>query len=221
MKTHQSYTCKTAFTMLELVFVIVTLGILASIGMSGFERDIRQEAANSILADIRYTQHMALVDFRHSWNTPTWQRSFWKINFENCADGAMFLSVDSDKDFDNLRNIDREEAAIDPANGLPMFWSTLVNCQNGGDQTVSDRIFITKKYGITAVNGAGGCAGIQQIGFDHLGRPHVGYRNSGVPDYSSYMDQACVFTFTMPAGNFQISIQPETGYAEIVNQIGS
>ena len=70
---------KNAFTMLELVFVIVVLGIIAAIAMPRIDRDRTQEAADSILADIRYAQHMAMADYRQQsigTNANQWQRSF-------------------------------------------------------------------------------------------------------------------------------------------------
>jgi len=45
-----------AFTMIELVLVIVVLGILAALAMPRLERDLRQEAKDNLLSAIRYTQ---------------------------------------------------------------------------------------------------------------------------------------------------------------------
>lgn len=217
MKNHHSNSFKHAFTMLELVFVIVALGIIAAVAMPRLDRDLKQEAADSILSDIRYTQHMAQVDFRHSFNNAAWQTSFWKITFESCAGSGLFVGVGSDKDYQGDTN--RDEAAIDPANGKPMFWLNTDSCTNGGDSTVSDRIFITNKFGITSVAGTGGCAGLKHIGFDHLGRPHVSFSSSSAPDYTSYMSTTCTFTFTMSDGDtFAISIDPESGHASIDTQ---
>jgi len=53
---------KSAFTMIELILVIVVLGILAALAMPRVDRDSRQEAADNILSAIRYTQHLALMD---------------------------------------------------------------------------------------------------------------------------------------------------------------
>jgi len=218
MKNYNSNSFKHAFTMIELVFVIVALGIIAAIAMPKIDRDLKQEAADSILSDIRYTQHMALVDFRQSFDNAQWQRSFWEITFESCGSGSgLFTGIGSDKDYEG--DTDKEEAAIDPANGKPMFWTNTASCTNGGDSTVSDRIFITKKFGITSVTGTGGCAGLKHIGFDHLGRPHIGFSGSGAPDYASYMSSTCTFTFTMSDGDtFAINIEPESGHAFIVTQ---
>jgi len=217
---HFTYKTKFAFTMIELVMVIVVLGILASLAMPRLDRDLKQEAADAVLSNIRYTQHLALIDNKHSFSNPQWQRAFWKISFESCAGGGVFLSIGTDIDYQG--DTDRNEAALDPINLKPMFWTNTEACTNGGDNTVSPDIFLTKKYGVTAVNGTQGCNGIQHIGFDHLGRPHVSFSASTTPNYSSYMNSVCRFTFTMSnSETFAIDIRPETGYANIVGQDGS
>ena len=53
---------KPAFTMIELVFVIVILVILAAMDIPSFDRDLRQGAKDNILAAISLTQHIALID---------------------------------------------------------------------------------------------------------------------------------------------------------------
>jgi len=220
MKNHYSNSFKSAFTMLELVFVIVVLGIIASLAMPRLDRDLSQEAADTALSNIRYTQHMALADFRQSFTEPKWQMSFWKINFEGGSDNGIFIGIGSDKDYEG--DTDKVEAATDPANGLPMFWQNTSACEDGGDNTVSKNIFLTRKFGVTAVTGTGGCNGLKHIGFDHLGRPHVSFSATTSPTYSSYMNATCTFTFTMSNGDtFAIDIEPETGYASIVGQAGS
>ena len=209
---------RSAFTMLELVFVIVVLGILAALALPRLDRDLKQEAADSILSDIRYTQHLALIDNKHRFDESSWQSAFWQTSFESCGDGGQFVGITSDMNYNGSTN--QAESATDPANGKPMFLDSSTSCKTGGGTTISDRIFITKKYGITAVNGTGGCD--DHIGFDHLGRPHVGFLGSGTPNNSSYMSTACTFTFTMSdTDTFAITIEPETGHAFIVGQEGS
>ena len=220
---------KNAFTMMELVFVIVVLGILAAIAMPRLDRDLKQEAADNILSSIRYTQHLALQDYKHKFDDPKWQQRFWRIVFNTCSTSTdKFYMVGSD---DNMESssaalFDRNESAIDPDNKKPMFWVGGVDCSSGGDGTVSENIFISKKYGITAVTplAGSGCASAAHIAFDHLGRPHHGanFSQSTAANYSGYMKTACTFTFTMSDGDtFDIAIQPETGYASIVGIPGS
>jgi len=210
---------RSAFTMIELILAIVVISILAMMALPRLDRDLRQEAADSVLSNIRYTQHLALIDDKHKFNESSWQRAFWKISFEACSDGGIFVGMGTDMDYEG--DTDKEEAALDPSNGKPMFWMNTSACKGGGDSTVSSNIFLTKKFGISSVVGTGGCGG-KHIGFDHLGRPHVNFTASTTPDSASYMKTACNFKFTLSNGDaFDISIQPESGYAHIVGQEGS
>ena len=209
---------KSAFTMIELVFVIVVLGILAALAMPRFDRDLKQEAADNILSAIRYTQHLALVDDRHKFDDAKWHRRFWKIMFAQCSDGTYFYRIGNDDDMDSTSTFEQSEAAIDPANGKFMYVANNGDCSASN---VSPNIVIGKRYGVTVNNGTGGCTG-KHIGFDHLGRPHTGFSGSTKPDYSSYMNSECILNFTMSDSTIlHISIQPETGYAQIVGQDNS
>ncbi|MCF6310454.1 MAG: type II secretion system GspH family protein, partial [Sulfurimonas sp.] len=53
---------KKAFTMLELVMVIVVIGILAAVMLPRVASDRLAEAATQVISHIRYTQHLAMVD---------------------------------------------------------------------------------------------------------------------------------------------------------------
>ena len=205
--------------MIELVFVIVVLGILAVYAMPRLDRDRVQEASDAVLSNIRYTQHLALLDNKQKFDDNQWQREFWRIQFESCAaSSGFFFSIGSDLDHDG--SLDQSETALDPAESKPLFWTNTSSCSSGGDGSVSENVFLSKKFGVSSVAGTGGCNGIQYIAFDHLGRPHTaGFTTSSVPNNTSYMNSQCTFTFTMENGDtFGITIQPETGYAQIVGQ---
>jgi len=227
---HVNFKNRRGFTMLELVFAIVTLGILAAVAMPRLKVDHTQDAADSILSDIRYTQQLALMDYKHaSWN-PQWQRRFWTILFTTCGNKKHYYMVGSDDDMTGSNNASfkLDEAAIDPANGKPMF-ATTNQCNNDNENGMaSNRIFITKQFGIQNVEFRGGCSGTvngvggTHLGFDHLGRPHYGYSQSNAPNYASYMKRDCSMIFTLSNNEtFTINIEAETGYASIANQPGS
>ena len=147
--------------------------------------------------------------------------------FGSCDVSAneRFFMIGSDNDMNSSSLFKRSEAAIDPTSGKPMFWSNGTSCTRGGDGTVSPQIFITHKYGITNFSFSGGCSAAQYIGFDHLGRPHVGFGSSNTPNQSSYMKTDCSITFDFDASSsipsFNIIIEKETGYAYIDGQPNS
>jgi prepilin-type N-terminal cleavage/methylation domain-containing protein len=208
-----------AFTMLELVFVIVVLGILASLAIPRLERDLRQEAKDNLLSAIRYTQHLALIDDKTNPTDtthpayPNWQRTMWRITFSTSADNlANFYTIGSDRDGNG--GIAKTETAIDPANGKYMY-------NLGGDTFIdadeSPNIFIGKTYGINSMNFSGGCAGEDHVAFDNLGKPYTGIETA-TNDYGSYMASDCNIVMGFADGSIRdlnISIATETGYVSI------
>ncbi len=199
-----------AFTMLELVFVIVVLGILAALALPRMDRDLRQEAKDNILAAIRYTQHLALNDDKTDPSDPNWQKKLWKISFSTSGNNlANFYTVSFDDDKDGF--VDKDESAIDPANGKYMY-------NLGGDTDIdsdeSPNIFIGKQYGVNSMTFSEACNDAQHIAFDHLGRPHndVGDADN---DYDEYMDADCEIQFGFADASINpltVTIATETGY---------
>ena len=211
-----------AFTMLELIFVIMVVGILVSLAMPRMDRDTKQEAANSILSDINHARHMALVDYVRTDNGH-WQKAYWQVRFEKCENRDYFIVVGSDKGYNG--DIGAHESAIDPANGLLLWsdWNDYSCNKMETDPALSKRIALTKNYGIKTITGSGACANpnnsVPHVGFDHLGRTFVnfGIAANSNPIFMGYQINNCVFTFTLEDDEtFKIDIEPDTGYAKIV-----
>jgi len=200
-----------AFTMLELVFVIVVLGILAALALQRIDRDIRQEAADNILSAIRYTQHLALIDNRIDPNDQYWQKTLWKIEFTSGSNS--YYTVSSDKNKDGI--VQKTETAIDPSNNKYLYHLNLNPVQNDESPNVALGI----KYGIDTITGSGGCANTKEIAFGINGRVFNGI-NTATNDYSTYMSNECNLTFEFSGGqnSLIITILPETGYAYIDGQ---
>jgi len=206
--------------MIELVFVIVVLGILAALAIPRLERDLRQEAVDNVLSAVRYTQHLALMDDKISPTDNSWQETLWKITFTSGSNAYYTISSDTDKN----GAVSKTECTIDPANGKYMYNSNGAFSGIGTDE--SPNIFLAHNYGINSIVPSGGCTS-SQIAFDHYGRPHVGFPvNSlggslGTNDYHSYMNSDCSLTFSFTdttLTSFTLVITRETGYAYIVGQ---
>jgi len=219
-----------AFTMIELVFAIVLLGILAAMALPRIERDTRQEAADNILSAIRYTQHLALMDNKIDNNNPSgaknWHRAFWQMRFANNGGEWQYI-IASNNNYDaNLNKA--TESALDPVNGKYIYAS---NANPASDE--SPNSFLSKKYGIdnvdfTACNGQVGTSNtgpgttVRHIAFDYLGRLHRGVFGA-TDNMSTLMHADCTIEFTFEDGSDDLSIiiRKDTGYANIVDQNAS
>jgi prepilin-type N-terminal cleavage/methylation domain-containing protein len=99
---------KKAFTMLELVFVIVVIGILAAVIIPNTRTNPVQEGAIQLLSHIRYTQHLAMMDDKYDATNATWFRDRWQIRFSSTsysiASGNTF-AADPQNSANNLQDI--------------------------------------------------------------------------------------------------------------------
>jgi type II secretory pathway pseudopilin PulG len=161
---------------------MIVLGILASLAMGRMERDLRQEAAETILSHIRLTQQLALNDNKHLDDTASaterdrWQRAYWRIQFINCSDSGDVKPIyNVGSDIDLNKSLSKAESAVDPINGKYLY-ATCNSNMIGND--VSQDIFIGQHYGVSKVNLTGCSSSVsstaKQIAFDYLGRPHRG-----------------------------------------------
>ncbi len=209
-----------AFTLMELVFVIVILGILAALAIPRLDRDIRQEAADNILSAIRYTRLMALTDDKSDPGDANWQQEFWSIQFYGGSDAYYRIGTDTGHD----GSISKTESAIDPADGKYFFNSSGAFSSRSRDE--SPMVFLGHKYGINAISPSQGCN--KMISFDHMGRPHTGLNSiisgggsSGGNNYATYMNTDCNLTFSFRSNGINdliITIEKQTGRAYIVGQ---
>jgi prepilin-type N-terminal cleavage/methylation domain-containing protein len=221
---------KKAFTMLELVFVIVIVGILSFMAASSFQRNTLREAADQLVSHIRYTQHLAMMDDRFMdselVNPVNWFKTRWQIFFSNGDDtnNQWSYTIFSDKLGNHTGNPDPIEVAINPlapekrltggANGT--------NIIHTGDAEATSEMNIGIEYGVINVGLNTNCriGASQKISFDYLGRPLRGAPNgytSPYPAANRLISNRCEITLTNAIGdNIIIAIEPETGYTHIL-----
>ena len=210
------YNIRTAFTFIELVFVIVILGILAALAIPRLESDIRQEAQTNIISALQYTKNLALADDKTDPRTNTypnadWQKTYWQLRFGSYTDAAgntqWFYTISSNTNRNT--NVNKIECATDTSNGKYIYHLA------GSSTIVSDEspnIFLTKKYGINSIQMSGSCSTVQHVAFDHFGRLHSSI-GSATNNFSTYKSSPCSILFQFDSvADLNITIEPQTGF---------
>ena len=220
---------KKAFTMLELVFVIVVIGILSAVVIPNTKTNPLREAALQVVSHIRYTQHLAIVDDKFDSNDNNWFHERWQLIFGTSAshtDGKIAYSIFSDNESlggttpDGNPNLTNDEIARDPQSSDKFLSGGFAGVLTTADTRANKKMNIGSSYNIISYSFSGGCNGDVQISFDHLGRPISGPLN-GVTRNASYVNinliqTTCNIQLVNSEGNITIAIEPETGYAHIL-----
>lgn len=174
---------KKAFTMIELVIVIVVIGIIAMVTIPKYDQNRVLIAAQQIASHIRYAQHLAMIDNRTNLiakpaprpatdpNGDQWWRERWTIAFTRNINGNRWgYSIYSDFSRNGSLN-SPNEVAPDPQNPNRLLTASNILPAN----RINNKLNIGKTYGIRNVTFSGGCAqnGNQAISFDEKGRPFL------------------------------------------------
>ena len=199
---------KKAFTMLELVFVIVVIGILAMTIIPRMDRDNIYEMSEQVLSHIKYTQHLAMTDNVYDHTRSDWYQARWHLNFVNGSCG-VFYRVGSDSDLSSgTGDFTNFEAARDPLTKELIYNNTSPCDYRSG---WFNGVLLGKKYNVTGMTSS---CGTQTIAFDHIGRPYMGV--GGTTAAAGKMQNDCDYTFADGNGNsVKITVTAETGYAYI------
>ena len=187
---------KKAFTLLELVFVIVVIGILAALVLPRIKTNPVQEAAIDLLSKIRYTQHLALIDDKYESNI-AWYKNRWQIKFNTNTNRYSIIS-----------NV---TYAVNPSNASTNFSD--IDLKQKYDVTLS--VNGTECGVVNAAN-----ANTYAIGFDYVGRPFTGDFNTFTETYTGtdvrlVKTNDCAIVLTNGNQTATINITPETGYARL------
>lgn len=223
---------KKAFTMMELVFVIVVVGILSYFVSTGFQRNPLQEAADQLVTHIRYTQHLAMMDDKFDPNEQQWFMRRWTLRFQqNVVFGGIAnnniwaYTIFSDLPNFAGHNPDLAGMAYNPENTTQYLSGGYDNTLDINDVRAMRTLQLGIKYGITNITFGGGCrADTMFIHFDYLGRPMNSFPTAAsnhayqppLAGFHYLLTAACQITLTDGIANIIIAIEPETGYTHIL-----
>ena len=199
---------KKGFTMIELIFVIIVLGILAAASISQLRLNVRENLINNVLTSLRYTQHLALTDNKMVPSNNLWMRSLWTFKNEQC-NGDWQYTIGSDTSLDGDFQVN--EAATSVIDQKLLF-SDDTDCDSGN---TSESIALGRKFDVASVT-FNGCGNSNAVSFDYLGRPHIDTETINNSNYNSLLKNNCIITYTFNSAIFTIS--RDTGYITVNNR---
>jgi prepilin-type N-terminal cleavage/methylation domain-containing protein len=179
---------KSAFTMMELVFVIVVVGILAAAIIPRADRDTLYEAAEQLQSHIKYTQHLALMDDVYDHTDDDWFENRWRITFDDDEEWYAVSKGDTDNDLYAQDPLKRQDI----------------------DGDANKEYDLDDKYSVTL-----SLPGNEDVlAFDNLGRPYLFTGDQDTPTEDLLTGD---FNITLNDGTdtATITVTPETGYTRI------
>jgi len=207
---------KKSFTMLELIFVIVIIGILASVVIPNTKTNSLQEAATQVLSHIRYTQHLAMVDDRYDIDDNQWYKEKWQFIYGKSKSssrdtgGYYAYSIFSDNASGHKGKPDISEMAKNPLNLNKYLSGGYSGTLDWENSKASKKLNIGYSYGIDKI-AYRGCGG-KRIAFDYLGRPFVGADNNWDDNVDGSLKKQCKIILHKGYDSINIYIEKETGY---------
>jgi len=224
---------KKAFTLLELIFVIVVIGIVAAVFIPRIKTSDLEEAAIQLVSHIRYTQHLALSDDVYNAKDEHYYRRRWQIKFSK-VQGSEYkwaYAIFHDRNADG--NPNASETAINPADRTKKLTGGYSGTIEYEEKEATRKLNLGYAYGVKDIDfencNINNNDGKKRIFFDYLGRP---FTNSPklltTPfeknDQSYLLDNTCKIILckvddcvdALENEKVTITIQRETGYTEII-----
>jgi len=226
---------KQAFTLLELVFTIVIIGIIASTMIPNLKTNSIQEAGIQLVTHIQYTQHLAMVDDKYDASNDEWYKARWQLKFAKGEDTNYKWSYVIFSDTSGSGNPDPSEVAINPldSNKKLTGGTTGATMIHTGSYESTAEMNLGEYYGVLDVDFSSACrtgSTSKNLLFDNFGRPLRGNDRSYESAYDSggskniLIESGCTITIctVLDCNNATddekviISIEEETGFTHII-----
>lgn len=217
---------KKSYTLIELIFVIVIIGILVAIILPRTNSNKLHEAAIQLVSHIRYTQHLAMVDDKFDIDDDEWYKSRWQIRFTDgtvASYDKVAYAIFSDYVGTHSGHPETQELARDPQSNQ-YITGGITNGVQYDDDNVFHPANLGLRYGIENISLSSSCKyyGSLRIVYDNLGRPIKGNLasdsfNSAYVASNRMISTRCEITLSSKnSDTVVIVIEPETGYSYIL-----
>ncbi|NOQ31693.1 MAG: prepilin-type N-terminal cleavage/methylation domain-containing protein [Helicobacteraceae bacterium] len=209
-KVFQKHSLRRAFSLIELVFVIVIIAIISTLMLQRTDSNSLQLATSQVISHLRYTKHLAMVNNKFDAYSSDWMQTRWQLKFFQTveSDNQWAYAVYDDSYGVHSGNPNETEIARDPLTNLLI--SGGYQPISYGDERLYNKANLGNSYNISNISF--GCG--QKIGFDYMGRPLQGDFSDDTTSYDSgiLLSSRCEITISDDTESKTICIEPETGY---------
>jgi len=202
-----------SFSLIELIFVIVLVGIISSYFIPKLYTSQLTQAANKIILHLKNTRYQAMLDNKFNHKDEMWFRERWTMKFQRCQKsvGGLYYVVYSDTNHGG--HINKTETLKDP---LTQKW-LYSNYDCDASYNESEDILISKQYGVSQVDIT--CNSTSTIGQISFGYDGVIYTKLGTKSSDTYkyaLNEKCkIILFDKNNENVTILIEPNTGFISL------
>jgi len=201
---------KRGFSLLELIFIILVVGIIASQSIQKNNLSKLTLAKNQIILHLKYTRYIAMLDNKYDYEDILWHKKRWSLKFEHCDKdiGGLFYSVYSDANGGG--GVNKEEVLKDPLTNNYIF---ATSCKKDSLYDKSKFVLLTKEYEIENIDvSCNETATIGQISFGYDGKV---YAKNGKNEEEYEIKEPCkIKLYDKHNQSEEIIIYPNSGYIE-------
>ncbi len=201
---------KKSFSLIELIFVMVFIGIITSIFIPKNNFSKLNLAADKIILYLKYTRYIAMLDNKYDINDEMWFKERWTLKFQNCTQdvGGLYYVIFSDKNHKGSPN--KDECLKDPVTNKYLY--SHYDCEASEDE--SKYILLTKEFGVTDVDiSCNSTSTIGQFSFGNDGKVYsrLGTTSNDIDKYE-ITDTCYINMYDSYENKITIAIEPKTGY---------
>ena len=144
---------KKAFTLLEIIFVIVVVGILAVVIVPRFGSTNLNDAATQVVSHIRYAQHLAMSDDKYDTSDSIWFEKKWRIKFSNSDESLdkWSYTIFDDRVDTASGQPDADEIAVNPVDKNKKLTGGCAGISTT-DSRATKEMNIGSKYGVSDIS---------------------------------------------------------------------
>lgn len=220
---------KKAFTLIEVIFIIVVVGILSTIAISRFNSKDLLRGAEMVARDIEYVKHLAVIDDNRVPNdmlqTHNNNNNFWAITFIGIGGDPKMSIFKYTNPSINYGTV--QTAVVDYLDKEKFLTLTV---RNGKDDDIVDgsvvktspRVWLKKTYSINKIDTSDcnaedytGRHSINTLFFNEEGIPYIANSSGGTFWYFQKLKEICTLKIKAGSDTKCIDIYPETGYVKV------